>query len=120
MHARISPDIRGLSIALAVCMLLALLFPVRADAQGSGFPAGFVTGAVTAVTAQQLAQLIAQPGFGRAADLMCNPVIPSCPCGHVPTSKGCQFAGTKANKFMCPPSPDICVDTTAGSLTVGT
>ena len=52
---------------------------------------------------------------GLEGDAMCNPVIPSCPCGTVPGPKGCTGG---ANKFMCPPG--VCIDNTSGFSTPGT
>ena len=56
----------------------------------------------------------------KVADAMCVNVHPECICGKILTSKGCQYVGTQANKFLCPPGPTICADRTAGSLTIGT
>lgn len=49
---------------------------------------------------------------GTAADAMCNPVIPQCPCGQVPNPKGGCMGG--ANMFMCP-----CMDSTNSFTTTG-
>src|SRR3989344_4259960 len=115
MHARISPDIRGLSIALAVCMLLALLFPVRAHAQslGQSFTTGLGVGAGIAVGQAFTQAMFTQAGgpanvagminwaAPNVADLICLPkAIPPCPCGQSMGSKGCQ--PDPSNRYMCP------------------
>ena len=108
-----------LTSAIAILFLLA---PHRAHA-ANDLLTGVGIGVVGTLGAQELAKLIASPGFGKAADLMCNPVIPQCPCGHVPGPKGCVLAPGPAhlyNKNRCPPSPLICQDLTSGSLTLGT
>ena len=131
MHARISPDIRGLSIALAVCMLLALLFPVRAHAQqnlgqtvlqGAAFGAGMQLGqaAMQAAIGAGMPSGIAQ-GLNWAspdvADIACTPyVIPGCPYGTNYGKNGCDRPDpNNKNKGPCvdPRGPviGICVAT---------
>ncbi len=50
---------------------------------------------------------------GQQANAMCQPVIPACPCGTVPSQSVC-IAGT--NWFMC---PDHCIDVEPGGTVYG-
>ncbi len=109
--------VRLVALVTAFAFLL-LLAPHRAHAQ-SNFGTGFATGITTALLAQNISKLLASPGFGMAADAMCTPVIVGkCTCKTIPDGKGGCKPGP--NKYLCPPAPDICSDTTAGSLTIGT
>lgn len=57
---------------------------------------------------------------GDDADRMCDPVYPQCKCGEDPDpATGKCMPGGK-NKFMCPPGPQVCFDTTNGHTTTGT
>src|SRR3989344_5690187 len=109
------------ALTIGFFLLAALLAPLPARA--ANFESGLMIGAGLGVGGTLLAQTLANgTGIGMAADAMCDPVIPTCPCGFINGPKGpCTVnAGPMANKFKCPPAPNICSDTTAGSLTVGT
>lgn len=57
---------------------------------------------------------------GVDADSMCTPVYPQCPCHQDPDPVTGKCMPGGQNKFMCPPGPDICEDTTNGHITTGT
>ncbi|MDP3645789.1 MAG: hypothetical protein Q8R25_01755 [bacterium] len=50
---------------------------------------------------------------GAAADAMCNPVYPECPCGKDPDPKKPGTCKAGGNKFMC---PKYCIDITNGHV----
>ena len=106
------------TLAALVVLIFISVMPARAHAAldpvvstALGFGAGMTVSQILGSLTNSMT---------KAADAMCNPVNPSLPCGYVPGLKGPEYRGPQANKHNCPPSPTICADHTAGSLTIGT